>query len=317
MSISQNHLPDSENNSFTLRYLPPFLHGYAQLMRLDRPAGWWLLLLPCWVSLTLGAIFTRQPFYVFWLEYGLFFIGAVVMRGAGCTYNDIIDRDIDAQIARTQNRPLPSGRVSLKKAQLFLLLQLSVGLAILLAFDKVTIFITLFSLIFVAIYPFAKRFTNWPQFFLGLAFNWGIWSGWFAATGEFHPIALLLYLGFIAWTIGYDTIYAHQDENDDAIVGVKSTALLFGKKSLFIIAAFYAFTSLCLVGCYLLLQQRILLGDVEIVLIRTTIGIGIMQLLWQLLKVDLTNWRSCLHIFRANHQFGLILTGGFALASLV
>lgn len=310
-------LPDSDQKSIAVKFLPVPAQPYVQLMRLDRPAGWWLLLLPCWVSLTLGAIFTRQPFYVFWFEYIAFFIGAIVMRGAGCTYNDIVDRDFDAQVSRTKERPIPSGRVSLTKAWIFLGFQLMLGLGVLLTFDRTTIFVTLISLIFVGIYPFAKRFTHWPQFFLGLAFNWGIWSGWFAATGEFHLIIPILYVGFIAWTIGYDTIYAHQDESDDAVIGVKSTALLFGKNSKFIIAGFYSVTSLCLGIAYYLLSERILLGEVERVLIRTTIGIGSMHLLYQILKVELSEPSSCLDMFRANRYYGLILTGGFALASMV
>ena len=209
---------------------PPWSRPYLRLARADRPIGSWLLLLPCWWSAGLAAIATGQPYPNPW-HVALFFIGAFVMRGAGCTWNDIVDRDLDAKVARTRSRPIPSGQVSVKGAAIFLVLQALVGLLVLLQFNRFTVFLGIASLAIVAVYPLMKRVIWWPQIVLGLAFSWGALMGWAAVFGALDAAPLLLYAGAIAWVIGYDTIYAHQDREDDALIGVKSTARLFGERT--------------------------------------------------------------------------------------
>ncbi|MGI9464083.1 MAG: 4-hydroxybenzoate octaprenyltransferase, partial [Aestuariivirgaceae bacterium] len=208
-------------------WLPAAARPYARLCRLERPIGWWLLLLPCWWSIALAQINSGGGMPDIKLLV-LFLLGAVLMRGAGCTFNDIIDRDFDAQVARTRSRPIPSGQVSVNKARLFLIVQALIAFIILMQFNWFAVALGIASLITVVIYPFMKRFTYWPQFFLGLAFNWGALLGWAAVLGRLDPAALVLYAGGISWTLAYDTIYAHQDKEDDVLIGVKSTALKFG-----------------------------------------------------------------------------------------
>jgi len=199
------------------------LRPYLRLARLDRPIGTWLLLLPCWWATAMAAPGWPDPWFL-----GLFAVGALVMRGAGCTVNDIADREFDKKVARTAGRPIASGQVSVAQALAFLALQLGIGLAVLLQFNGYTVILGVSSLALVAIYPFAKRVTYWPQFVLGLTFNWGALVGWAAVTGGLEAPAVLLYAAGILWTMGYDTIYAHQDKEDDVLIGVKSTALKFG-----------------------------------------------------------------------------------------
>jgi 4-hydroxybenzoate polyprenyltransferase len=221
---------DAVRGHWVDRWLPEAWKPYARMARLDRPIGWWLLLWPCWWSAALAAAALGRAYPDPW-HLVLFLIGAVAMRGAGCTYNDIVDRDIDAEVARTRSRPIPSGQVSVRSAKLFLLAQALVGLAVLLQFNRFAIFLGIASLLTVAVYPFLKRVTDWPQLGLGIAFSWGALMGWAAAFGSLALSPVLLYLGGIAWTIGYDTIYAHQDKEDDALVGVRSTARLFGART--------------------------------------------------------------------------------------
>src|SRR5580704_5668308 len=199
---------------------PAWTRPYLRLSRLDRPIGSWLLLLPCWWSLGLAAVRSGAP--VDLRDTVLFLVGAFAMRGAGCTWNDIVDRDLDARVERTRSRPIPSGQVGVKGAAVFLVLQALLGLLVLLQFNRFTVLVGLASLAVVAIYPFMKRVTYWPQIVLGLAFSWGALMGWPAAFGRLDLPALLLYAGSIAWVIGYDTIYAHQDREDDALIGIKS-----------------------------------------------------------------------------------------------
>src|SRR6202521_2445214 len=211
-------------------FAPPWLRPYLRLARLDRPIGSWLLLLPCWWSAGLAAIAAGERLPE--LRYlAMFFIGAFAMRGAGCTWNDIVDRDLDRRVERTRSRPIPSGQVSVAQAALFLLAQALVGLLVLVQFNRFAIAAGIASLAIVVIYPFMKRVTYWPQIVLGLAFSWGALMGWAAAFGGLDPPALVLYAGSIAWVIGYDTVYAHQDREDDALIGIKSTALLFGERT--------------------------------------------------------------------------------------
>src|SRR5205823_9124774 len=219
-------------------HAPSWSRPYLRLSRFDRPIGSWLLLMPCWWSAALAAGMahdvSRLPLTII-----LFFIGAFVMRGAGCTWNDITDRDLDAKVERTRSRPLPSGQVSAKQALAFLVAQALIGLVVLLQFNRFAILTGIASLVIVAIYPFMKRVTWWPQIVLGLAFSWGALMGFAVIFARIDLVALVLYAGSIAWVIGYDTIYAHQDAEDDALIGVKSTALLFGEKTKPALAVFY------------------------------------------------------------------------------
>lgn len=228
---------DIRSGDWIDRYLSAALRPYARLARIDRPIGTWLLLLPCWWSIALAAPAGGGP--DLWLM-ALFGVGAVVMRGAGCTLNDILDRHLDAQVERTRVRPIPSGQVSVTQALAFLVAQLLVGLLILLQLNEFAIALGVASLVLVGLYPLMKRITWWPQAFLGLTFNWGALLGWAAVRGDLGWPAILLYAGGILWTLGYDTVYAHQDREDDARVGIRSTALLFGNDSRRWVGMFYA-----------------------------------------------------------------------------
>lgn len=234
---AQGRVADAPSSHWVYRLLPRAAWPYAQLARWDRPIGWKLLLWPCWWSLAMAASAGAEPGAPLgqvlpspWLL-ALFLVGAVAMRGAGCTYNDLVDQEIDEAVERTRSRPLPSGQVTRRQAWAFLLAQALLGLAVLVQFNGFAILLGCASLLVVAVYPFAKRFTDWPQLFLGLAFSWGALLGWAAHFGSLALAPFLLYCGSILWVIGYDTIYAHQDKEDDAIVGVRSTARLFGART--------------------------------------------------------------------------------------
>jgi len=295
-------LPDARPDSLVLRLTPDFALPYVQLARLDRPAGWQLLLAPCWWSAALaGDAVHRGPDLRHLL---LFLIGAIAMRGAGCTYNDILDRDLDAGVARTRGRPLPSGRVSPRAAALFLAAQALVGLAVLIAFNRFSIWLGLASLIVVAVYPLTKRVTSWPQAALGLAFSWGALMGWSARFGALGSPALLLYAAAFCWTIGYDTIYALQDARDDAIVGIKSTARLFGRHARLGVGAFYLLTAL--------LAQAALLAAGGGWIAELGWAAFAAHLVWQLSKVEGASEKTALMLFRANRDAGLLLFLGFA-----
>ena len=248
---AQGRVADAPSRHWVYRALPRWLWPYAQLARWDRPIGWELLLWPCWWSAALAAVAYPQPGEPLStllpdpLHIMLFLLGAIAMRGAGCTYNDIVDEDIDAKVERTRSRPLPSGKVSRRQAWAFLALQALLGFAVLLQFNRFAILLGIGSLAVVAVYPFMKRITDWPQFVLGLAFSWGALMGWAAAFGELASPAYLLYAGSILWVIGYDTIYAHQDKEDDAIVGVRSTARLFGDNTRQWLTVLYGGALLC------------------------------------------------------------------------
>src|ERR1700759_3771076 len=225
---------------------PAWSRPYLRLARLDRPIGSWLLLMPCWWSVALAAGRAHELSSLP-LDIALFFIGAFVMRGAGCTWNDITDRDLDARVERTRSRPIPAGQVSVTQALVFLAAQALIGLAVLLQFNRFTVWTGIASLLIVAIYPFMKRITWWPQIVLGLAFSWGALMGYAAIFGRLDAPAIVLYAGAICWVIGYDTIYAHQDAEDDALIGVKSTASLFGAHTHQALVMFYGL-SVMLVG---------------------------------------------------------------------
>ncbi len=282
---------------------PEWSRPYLRLARLDRPIGSWLLLLPCWWSVGLAAVAARQQVDVWHVV--LFFVGAFAMRGAGCTWNDIVDRDLDARVERTRSRPIPSGQVSVRAAAIFLVLQALIGLAVLLQFNHFAVAAGIASLAVVAVYPFMKRFTYWPQIGLGLAFSWGALMGWAAAFGRLDPPAYLLYAGAIAWVIGYDTIYAHQDREDDALIGVKSTAILFGAQTKPMLAVCYALA----VGLIALAGWSAGGGLV--------FALGLLafaaHLAWQIVRLDIDDPVSCLVVFKSNRDAGLILFASLVL----
>ena len=286
---------------------PAWLRPYLRLARLDRPIGSWLLLLPCWWSLGLAAIAAGEPVNVW--HACLFFVGAFAMRGAGCTWNDIVDRDLDGLVERTRSRPIPSGQVSVAAAAAFLGVQALIGLAVLLQFNRFAIAAGIASLAVVAVYPFMKRVTYWPQIVLGLAFSWGALMGWAAAFGRLDLPAYLLYAGSIAWVIGYDTIYAHQDREDDALIGIKSTALLFGARTKPMLAVCYA------------------LAVVLIAFAGWSAGAGLLfalgllafatHLVWQIRRLDIDDPVLCLIVFKSNRDAGLILFAALVLDAML
>ena len=276
------------------RRAPAWTRPYLRIARVDRPIGWWLLLFPCWWGVALASDG--------WPSLGLmalFLAGAVVMRAAGCCWNDIADRDFDGKVERTRTRPIPSGEMTVLQAGLFMAALALVGLAILLSFNRFAVWVGIASLGPVAIYPFMKRVTWWPQFFLGLAFNWGALLGWAAVRGSLDWAALLLYLGGIAWTLGYDTIYAHQDKEDDALVGLKSLARRLGASTRPVLFAFYA---LALLGFGL---AGLAAG------LHWAFGIGFLvaagQLAWQAARLDIDDPADCLAKFQSNRLFGWLL----------
>jgi 4-hydroxybenzoate polyprenyltransferase len=288
---------DIDRGDWVGRYLPVRARPYARLARLDRPIGTWLLLFPGWWGIALAARRWPDPALL-----ALFALGAVVMRGAGCTLNDIADRRYDGQVARTRLRPLPSGAVSVSGAVLFLALQLAVGAAVLFALNRLSILLGIAVLGLIGTYPFMKRITYWPQVFLGLNFNWGALMGWTAMTGTLARPALWLYLGGIFWTIGYDTIYAHQDKEDDAMIGVKSSALALGARTRPWLFVFYAVAVVfwALAGGAAGLGGWFWAGLAAIAL----------QLAWQGARVDIDRPADCLAKFRSNRAGGWLLLAG-------
>ena len=300
-------LPDAVAAHPLWRYAPGRLRPFVQLARLDRPVGWWLLLLPCWESNALASASLHTPPDL--RQLALFFVGAVVMRGAGSTYNDFIDRDIDAHVERTKNRPIASGRVSGRAALWFIVAQCLVGLAVLLSFNGTTIALGLLSPIIVLIYPFAKRFTSWPQAVLGLAFAYGGLIGWTARTGALATPALALYASAILWTIGYDTIYALQDIGDDAVIGVRSTARLFGEKVQTAVGVLYTGSTL-----FAALATYVAGGGV---FAWSGVIAFAAHLAWQTRQAGPDcSTATALTLFRANRDAGLLLFSGFLLQSL-
>jgi len=298
---------DIRADHWTLRLAPDWGVPYLRLARVDRPIGTWLLLFPCWWSFALaGAAQGTLPPWHYAL---LFAIGALLMRGAGCTYNDIVDRDFDAKVARTATRPIPSGQVTARQAVVFLGLQLLVAFVILLQFNATTIWLGVASLGLVFTYPFMKRITYWPQAWLGLTFNWGALVGWTSVTGDLAWPPVLLYLGGLAWTLGYDTIYAHQDKEDDALVGVKSTALKFGQATKAWLLLFYAVTLAFFgaAGWAVGLAWPFDLGLAGVAL----------HFAWQIRGLDIDRPDDCLAKFRANRFVGWILLAGITAAGLI
>jgi 4-hydroxybenzoate polyprenyltransferase len=300
-------LPDAKPASLILRLTPDFALPYVQLARLDRPIGWQLLLAPCWEATALAGLAAHRGPNLWHLI--LFLIGAVAMRGAGCTYNDILDRKLDAEVERTRNRPLPSGRVSVRAAAALLIAEALIGLAVLLCFNRFSVGLGIASLAVVAVYPLMKRVTSWPQAALGLAFSWGALMGWSASFASLAAPPVLLYFSAFAWTIGYDTIYALQDARDDAIVGIRSTARLFGSHAQLGIGAFYA------ISAALALAAILAVGGGAIALVGWLAFAG--HLAWQTAKVEGADPASALRLFRSNRDAGLLLFAGMALQGWV
>ncbi len=289
--------------------LAPFWsRPYLRLARLDRPIGSWLLLLPCWWSAALAAPFAHDPGRLAAVIV-LFFLGAFAMRGAGCTWNDITDRDLDARVERTRSRPIPSGQVTVRQAFVFLVAQSLIGLAVLLQFNGFAVLTGIASLAVVAVYPFMKRITWWPQIVLGLAFSWGALMGFAVMLGQIGAPALILYAGSIAWVIGYDTIYAHQDTEDDALIGVKSTARLFGERTHQALVMFY-FLAVLLIGAAMWLCG---VGPAA------WIGLAafLVHLCWQIARLKISDPALCLRIFKSNRDAGLLLFAGLLVDSLM
>lgn len=285
------------------RIAPRRARPYLRLARIDRPIGWWLLLLPCWWSASLAAIRSGTAFPDP-VHLTLFFVGAVAMRGAGSTYNDIADRDLDAQVERTRSRPLPSGQVRTRHAAVFLVVQAMIGLTVLLQFNGPAIGIGIASLIPVAIYPFMKRVMPVPQAVLGLAFAWGALMGWVAVFARLDAPALLLYAGTIAWVIGYDTIYAVQDIEDDEIAGIRSSARFFGRRMRGAIGLCYG-VSIGFIALAAISAGASPVGLLGVALFGAHLG-------RQVLRLDTRDGRGALMLFRSNREAGLILFLGLA-----
>jgi 4-hydroxybenzoate polyprenyltransferase len=286
---------------------PPFARPYLRLARLDRPIGSWLLLMPCWWSVGLAGMRVEQ-FPSLW-HVVLFFIGAFAMRGAGCTWNDLVDRNLDGLVERTRSRPIPSGQVTVAEATAFIVAQALIGFLVLIQFNRFTVFTGLASLLVVAIYPFMKRITYWPQIVLGLAFSYGALMGWPAAFGQLDWPAIVLYAGSISWVIGYDTIYAHQDREDDLLIGIKSTALLFGENTRPMLAGFYS-------GAVVLIGIAGLTAGGGLIFVLGLIAFAT-HLAWQVVRLDINDSAHCLKLFKSNRDAGLILFGAMLLEAVV
>lgn len=298
----QRTASDIPRGNWIDRRAPGAVRPYLRLARLDRPIGTWLLLLPCWWGVSLASEGWPDP----WLM-ALFAIGAIVMRGAGCTLNDIVDRDIDGRVARTADRPIPSGAVSVPQAAAFFALQCLIGLAVLMQFNGFAVGVGIASLGLVAIYPFMKRITDWPQVVLGLAFNWGALLGWSAVRGDLESAPVLLYIGGLFWTLAYDTIYAHQDKADDVKVGVRSTALRLGAATRPWLFVFHGLAIAC-VGA-----GAVAAGAASPWLF-LALGLAAGHAIWQAGMVDLEDAGDCLAKFKSNRDLGLIVLAGLIFA---
>ncbi len=298
---------DSTGNWVDTR-APQWARPYLRLSRFDRPIGSWLLLIPCWWSAALSAG-VAHDIRQLPLQIALFFVGAFVMRGAGCTWNDITDRDLDARVERTRSRPIPAGQVSVTQALMFLVAQALIGLSVLMQFNRFAAATGIASLLIVAIYPFMKRITWWPQIVLGLAFSWGALMGFAATFARIDLTALALYAGSISWVIGYDTIYAHQDAEDDALIGIKSTARLFAERTHQALVFFYG-VAVVLIGVALKLSHAgwpAWLG----------LAAFAAHLAWQISRLRIDDTALCLRLFKSNRDAGLLLFAGLLLDAVM
>jgi 4-hydroxybenzoate polyprenyltransferase len=296
-------VPDAAPGNWVDRIAPARWRPYLRLARFDRPIGAWLLLFPCWwaqamAELSLGHAYP-SPWYLL-----LFLVGAFVMRGAGCTYNDIVDKDYDASVARTAARPIPSGQVSVTGAQLFLVILCLAGFIVLIQLNRFTIVLGAASLLLIAAYPFAKRLTYWPQVMLGLTFKWGALVGWSAITGSLGWAALALYAGSVLWTVGYDTIYAHQDKEDDLLVGLKSTALKLGEATPRWLVGLYS-------GAIVLWALAGAMAGARLAFY-LALALAAVQMAWQVATLDMADPRNCLVRFKSNQLVGWALFLGLA-----
>lgn len=292
---------DIQNDHWTLRHVPVSWRPYVRLMRLDRPIGTWLLLFPCWWGLVLAS----PRLDLTCLAYAaLFAVGSVVMRGAGCTVNDIADRDFDAQVERTRQRPIAANHITRQQAAVFLAAQLLVGLLVLVQLQTFAVWVGMASLLLVFPYPLMKRLTDWPQAWLGLTFNWGALLSWAAVRGEIGAPAVCLYVAGVFWTLGYDTIYAHQDKEDDMMVGVKSTALKLGEQTKSWLWGFYGLTLLgvTVAGALAALSW----------IFYPLLALAGAQLVWQVIMVDIDNPDVCLTVFKSNRLFGWLVLAACA-----
>lgn len=292
---------DASPSNWVDRWAPVSWRPYLRLGRFDRPIGLWLLLFPCLWSQSLAQV-NRSDHYPDLFYFALFAIGAMAMRASGCAYNDYVDRDIDARVQRTASRPLPSGQVSPMAAVMFIIVSALVGLAVLLQFNSFTIWLAIASLAIVAVYPFAKRVTSYPQIVLGLAFNWGALVGWAAIKGSIGLAPLALYAGCVFWTVGYDTIYAHQDKEDDALLGLGSTALKFGDDTVSFVGGMYA-----LAGAMWLVAGALAGGHLLYFL---AVVLVFLQMSWQVSTLDINDPGNCLRRFQSNRDVGLALLAG-------
>ena len=306
MSESTGRVADATGN-WVDSLAPSYIRPYLRLSRLDRPIGSWLLLMPCWWSVGLAGMHNGR-FPSLW-HIVLFFIGAFAMRGAGCTWNDLVDRDLDGRVERTRSRPIPSGQVTVAQATMFMVAQALVGFLVLIQFNRFTVATGIASLLVVVVYPFMKRITYWPQIFLGLAFSWGALMGWPAAFGRLDWPAVVLYAGSILWVIGYDTIYAHQDRDDDLLIGIKSTALLFGDRTPTMLATFYA-------GAIVLIAAAGFMAGGGIMFTMGIVAFAA-HLAWQVARLDIDDPAHCLMLFKSNRDAGLILFGAMLIEAAI
>src|ERR1700738_2176905 len=300
MSGAAARVADATGNWVDTR-APQWSRPYLRLSRLDRPIGSWLLLMPCWWSAALAAGVAHDTGQLL-RTLALFFVGAFVMRGAGCTWNDITDRDLDAKVERTRSRPIPAGQVSVPQAATFLVSQALIGLVVLLQFSRFAVMTGIASLVIVAVYPFMKRITWWPQIVLGLAFSWGALMGFAVMLGRLDATSLSLYAGSLAWVIGYDTIYAHQDTEDDALIGIKSTARLFGARTHQALMVFYGL-AVALIGVALVLAGASYPAWIGLAAFAV-------HLCWQISRLEIGDPALCLRIFKSNRDAGLLLFAG-------
>jgi len=304
---AQGRVSDATDLNWVDRYLPEWSRPWLRLSRADRPIGTWLLLIPCWWALALAAIYQGWGWWDLWLVPAAA-LGAFLMRGAGCTWNDYTDRELDASVARTWSRPLPSGQVRPFGALVWMVAQALIAALILFTLNWVAIALGILSLGLVAVYPYAKRFTWWPQVFLGLAFNWGALLLWAAKTGGMGIAPILLYLAGIAWTLHYDTIYAHQDRDDDALIGVRSTARLFGMDTAQMLWRFTALTGVLAISAVLAAGGGFFAF--------AGIAAMLLHMIWQIMSLDIDDADQCLMLFRSNRLAGVLLLGGLVLDSL-
>lgn len=288
-------IADASPANWVDRYAPASWRPYLRLGRFDRPIGIWLLLFPCWWSQTLAEV-TRAEAHPNITLLALFAIGATAMRAAGCAYNDLVDRDIDALVERTKGRPIASGQISTTGAVIFIVACAIAGLAVLLQMNAFTIWLAIASLLIVLIYPFAKRVIAYPQLILGLVFMWGALVGWAAVKGSLGLPAVILYLGCILWTVGYDTIYAHQDAEDDALMGLGSTALLFGDNTVSYVGALYG-------GAVVLWLIAGALAGTHLVYF-LAVTLVFLQMTWQVSTLDIMEPANCLRRFKSNRDVG-------------